>query len=232
MNVPTPRDLRRHLARHNGQALVAATASGIGAALLWGLLGLAAYWFTLLGATIERGTDPERSLEIFDAHDLVGPRFWPALGLSAVALLVLALAARRWRWGNWLRDSQFYLFWVVLEVLLLAPNVLLATWGNLRALVWLGARDRRLAWTLLQATGVHQWTGEPLALAGAAAEIGATERSLPGLNRALFALQLTGLVTLRERTGEGWLLTLAGEEARALCGWPATEEPAPSVEET
>ena len=150
VNAPNPRALRRHLARHSVNALVAAMASGIGAALLWGMLGLAAYWFALLGTTIERGTDPERSLEIFDAHDLVGPRFWPALGLGAVALLGLALAARRWRWGNWLRDSQFYLFWVVLEILLLAPNILLATWGNLRALVWLNPGDWRLACALWQ----------------------------------------------------------------------------------
>ncbi len=231
MPPPTPRALRQHFARHNARALGLAAASGAGAALLWGLLGLGAYWFTLLAATIARGTDPERSLEIFDAHDLVGPRFWPALAGSAAALVILALVARRGRWGDRLRDGRFYVFWGVLEVLLLAPNVLLAAWGNLRALVWVPAGDRHLAWALLQAVGAHQRAGDPLTLAGVAAEVGAAGPSRPSLNRALFALQLTGLVTLGEQTAGGWLLTLAGEEARALCGWPAARTETAEKEE-
>lgn len=217
--VAGPLALRRHLARHNAAALGMAVASGIGAALLGGLLVAGIYWFTLLGITIRRGMDAARAAEIFDGRDLVGPRFWPGVGVGAAALLVLALAARRGHWEERLRESPFYPFWALVEMLLLAPQLLLAAWGNLRALVWLGAAERRWAWALLQAVGKHERAGAPLALAAAAAELDATERSLAAVNRALFALQLTGLVTLREgRAGEGWRLTLSGEQARALCG--------------
>ena len=219
----SPRALWRHLAWHNVQALGMAVAAGMAAALLWGLLVLVAYWFTLLGATIERGMDAERSMQIFDARDLVGPRFWPGLGIGAAGLLGLALIARRGQWTERMRESRFYLCWAVVELMLIPSNLLLAAWGNLRALVWLSGRERRLAWALLQAVGARDRAGSSLPLTGAAAEIGATGPLVPRLDLALFVLQITGLVSLHEQTGEGWLLSLASPEARALCRRPTED---------
>ena len=224
--TPSPRALRWHLARHNALALGLAAASAVGATLLWGSLVLGTYWFTLLGATISRGMDAGRAMEIFDARDLVGTHFWPGLGVGAAGLLLLGVAVRRGRWAERLREGRFSLLWLPVEILLLAPGALFAVWGNLRALVWLGAGDRALAWALLQAVGKHERRGVPLTLRAAAAEVGATARSLPALQRACFALQLAGLIELRAGTGEGWRLTLAGAEARALCAWSPGGSPA------
>lgn len=212
--LPMPA-LRRHLARHNARALGLAAGALVGAALLWGGLGFTAYWLALLGATIRRGTDPERFTEVYDARDLVGPGFAAALAAGALGLLGLAVLGRRRGWSDALRERRFHLFWIVAELLLLAPNLTLAIWGNLRAVVWLRGRELTLAWHLLQAVGEHETRGERLPLARAGAELDArdTER---GLDRALFALQLAELVSLRSDPDEGWFLTLAGEQARAL----------------
>lgn len=209
------RALRRHLARHNAQALGLATGALGGAALAWGALGFTAYWLALLATTIQRSTDPERFTEVYDARELVGPRFAAALTVGALGLLGLAMLGRRQGWSDALRERRFYLFWTVAELLLLAPNLTLAIWGNLRAVAWLRRRELTLAWRLLRAVGEHERRGERLALAGAGAASGArdTER---GLSRALFALQLAELVNLGGDPDEGWFLTLAGEQARTL----------------
>ena len=140
--------------------------------------------------------------------NLVDPQFpwWFAFG-AVVYLLAAALLRRFFRLER-LREARLYLFWVLLELFMAVPSVTFSIWGNLRAVTSLRRQESVEAWRLLQ--WMNRENGR-LSLTSLRSGI-EDERTL---NRILFALQIIGLVGVRENT-QGWFLHLQGQDVRAL----------------
>ena len=201
------RGLRRYFRRHNLQAFTLAMFSLVASAILWALIYVFIYWFSLVAATLARSFNPATLLEI-ESPDLVGPYFPLYFGAGAVLSLVIALwVRRRWR-PERLRERRFYLLWILTELLLSVPNATLAVWGNFSAMTRLRRRDAQAAVHLLQSL---EGSRGGLSLGSLGVEI-EDEKTL---GRVLFSLQLAGLVTVRERQ-RGWFLCLQRPEILAL----------------
>ncbi len=201
------RGLRLYFRRHNIQAFILAVFSLVTSVVLWGLIYVFVYWFALVGATLSRSFNPQTLLEI-NQPDLVGRDF--PLYFAGGALLSLGLAGviRRYFRPERLRDARFYLLWIVAELLLAVPNATFAVWGNFSAITRLRRRDALAAAQLLES--IDRSDGG-LSLGTVPVEI-EDEKTL---QRVLFALQLVGLIGLRERE-RGWFLCLEKPGTLAL----------------
>ena len=206
------RALRLYVQRHNRQALLLALCSLAASALLWAIIYIFVYWFSLVAMTVSRGTDPETFNEI-NRPDLVSAYFPLWFGAGASVMLIIAGALRRRVRVERLREAQWYALWVLAELFLAVPNVTFSIWGNLMALCRLRKQEAVEAWRLLRRMNE---AGGRLSLSSLRTEI-EDERTL---HRVVFALQLVGLVGVREYT-KGWFLCLQNRDALALIGQTA-----------
>ena len=217
-DVPTEeeqrtRALRRYVARHNQQALLLAFCSLAAAVVLWGIIYVFVYWFSLVAMTISRGTNVDTINEI-NRPDLVSVYFpwWFAAG--AMVTLVIAWALRRHLRVERLREARWYALWVLAELFLAVPNVTFSIWGNLMALCRLPRQEAVEAWRLLRRMNE---AGGRLSMVSLRTEI-EDERTL---GRVVFILQLVGLVGVREYA-HGWFLCLQSRDALVLLGQAAS----------
>ncbi len=201
------RPLRRYLGQHNRQALLLAFFSLTAAVLLWGGTYFFVYWFFLFTVTIIEGFNPD-TLGQITQRNLVSDSYpmWFAVGVVAY-LIVAAIIRRRYK-PEKIREARFYVLWVLLELFMAVPNVTFSIWGNLRAITKLRKHDLAEAWRLL--LRMSQEDGR-LSLTSLRLEID-DERTLC---RVVFALQIIGLVGMRE-SERGWFLYLQGQEVRTL----------------
>ena len=203
-----PRALRRYFAEHNLQALLLAFFSLFASALLWALIYLFVYWFALVGVTVSRSMNLD-TLDQINQPDLVGRYFSVEFVAGAALVLIGAALVRRWRLRvETLRDSRHYFFWLVAELLMAVPNVTFSIWGNLAAVTRLRRHEAAEAWKLLQR--IHEEGGR-LSLSGLRREI----ENENTLQHVVFALQIVGLVSVREYT-QGWFLCLHNRNAFRL----------------
>ena len=203
-----PQALRRYFAEHNRQALLLAFFSLVASAVLWALIYLFIYWFALVGVTVTRSFDVN-TIDQINRPDLLGRYFsWEFLGGAAVALLAAAMVRRRRMRVEKLREARHYFLWIVAELLMAVPNVTFSIWGNLAAVTRLRRHEAADAWKLLQR--IHEGGGR-LSLSGLRQEIDDEAT----LQHVVFALQLVGLVSVREYT-QGWFLCLQNRDAFAL----------------
>ena len=207
------RALRRYVKRHNQQALLLALCSLAAAAVLWGIIYLFAYWFSLVTMTISRGTSVETINEI-NRPDLVSVYFplWFAVGASS--MLIVAGVLRRHLRVERLREARWYALWVLAELFMAVPNVTFSIWGNLMALCRLRRQEAVEAWRLLRRMNE---AGGRLSMSSLRMEI-EDERTL---YRVVFVLQLVGLVGVREYS-RGWFLCLQSRDALTLLGQTAS----------
>jgi hypothetical protein len=209
------RGLRRYFHRHNIQAFTLAVFSLVASAILWALIYIFIYWFSLVAATLARSFNPNTLLEI-NSPDLVGRNFPLYFAAGALLSLVIARLVRyRWR-PERLRERRFYLLWILAELFLSVPNATLAVWGNFSAITRLRRRDAQAAVHLLESLEGSQ---EGLSLGSLRVEI-EDEKTL---GRVLFSLQLAGLVTVREKQ-RGWFLCLQKPETLAWLAGPASKK--------
>ncbi len=204
--------LRRYVARHNQQALLLALCSLAAAAVLWGIIYVFVYWFSLVAMTISRGTNVETVNDI-NRTDLVSVYFPVWFGAGALLMLGVAWALRQRVRVEKLREARWYGLWVLAELFLAVPNVTFSIWGNLMALCRLRRQEAVEAWRLLRRMNE---AGGRLSMASLRTEI-EDERTL---SRVVFVLQLVGLVGVREYT-HGWFLCLQSRDALALLGQAA-----------
>ena len=212
-----PPALRRYFARHNQQAILLALFSLVAAAVLWGLVYVFVYWFALVAVTVARSFNPATLVQVSDPN-LLGPFFVPGFAGAVVLWLAAAVMVRRHVRLERLREQRHYFIWVAIELMMAVPNVTFAVFGNLSAITRLRRKDAIRAWRLLermQAEGGH------LDIASLRLEIDDEK----ALNRVLFALQLVGLIGLREKE-KGWYLVLRHPEILA----PDRERPATVAE--
>ena len=201
------RPLRRYIGRHNRQALLLAFFSLVAAVILWGLVYLFIFWFTLFTVTIAKSFDPATLTQVTDP-DLVSHRF--PLWFAGGAFIYLGAAAliRRYCRVDRLREARLYLLWVGLELFMSVPNVTFSVWGNLQAITSLRKHESAEAWRLLhqmkQEQGRLNLTSLPLVI-----------DDDDTLNKVLFTLQIIGLVGLRENS-RGWSLYLQGQDVQRL----------------
>ena len=203
------RPLRRYVGQHNRQAVLLAFFSLVAAVILWAVVYGFAYWFVLFTVTIVKSFDPRTMSQVTDVN-LVDPRFplWFAAG--SIGYLLLAASIRRFFRVERAREAGLYLVWVVLELFLAVPNVTFSIWGNLQAITSLRKHEFIEAWHLLQKMNQEQGR---LSMASLRQVID-DEKTL---NRILFALQIIGLVGVRENS-QGWFLYLQGQDVRTLLG--------------
>ena len=204
---PTSRELQRFVARHNRQALLLAFFSLVGAGVLWGILYLGTYWFTLVTVTLKWSFNPETLPEI-TRRNIVGPDFLPRFLLGAFGALCLGAFFRKHVRLERLREQRHYFVWVLAELFMTVPNITFSIWGNLRAVCRLRRDEAEQAWNLLQRI---EDLGGRMSMASLPLEI-QDEKSL---SRILFVLQIVGLVGVREKT-EGWFLYLQDRHALVL----------------
>ena len=195
----TSRQLRRFITRHNRQALLLAFFSLAGSVLLWGMLYLGLYWFTLVAVTVGRSMNPKTIAEITQ-RDLVGADFLPHFLIGAVLVLVAGAVIRKKVSMESLREQRHYFLWVLIELFMAVPNITFSVWGNLSAMCRLRRGEIEQAWGLLRSM---EAAGGRMSMASLPLEI-QDERTL---GRVVFALQVVGLVGVREKT-EGWFLYL------------------------
>ena len=207
------RALLRYVTRHNQQALLLAFCSLLAAAVLWGIIYLFAYWFSLVAMTISRATNLE-TLDEINRRDLVSADFplWFAAGASAT-LAVAWVLRKRWKVER-LREARWYALWVLAELFMAVPNVTFSIWGNLMALCRLRRQEAAEAWRLLRRMNE---AGGRLSMSSLRSEF-EDDRTL---TRVVFALQLVGLVGVREYA-HGWFLCLQSRDALVLLGQPAS----------
>ena len=182
------------------------------AVVLWGIIYVFVYWFSLVAMTISRGTSVDTVNDI-NRPDLVSVYFPLWFGAGALAVLMAAWVLRRRVRVERLREARWYGLWVLAELFLAVPNVTFSIWGNLMALCRLRRQEAVEAWRLLRRMNE---AGGRLSLSSLRMEI-EDERTL---NRVIFVLQLVGLVGVREYT-HGWFLCLQSRDALALLGQPA-----------
>lgn len=203
-----PNALRRYFAQHNRQALILAIFSLVASAVLWGLIYLFVYWFALVGVTVSRSLDTD-TLDQINQPELLGHYFLQEFVVGAMVALVIAAFVRRRRLRvEKLREARHYLLWLVAELLMAVPNVTFSIWGNLAAVTRLRRHEAADAWKLLQR--IHEQGGK-LSLTGLRQEID-NEKTL---QRVVYALQLVGLVSVREYA-HGWFLCLQDRDAFTL----------------
>lgn len=201
------RPLRRFLGRHNRQALLLACISLVAALLLWGVVYGFSYWFVLVAYTLKKGLSMEPVPQFADIRE-VNLRFPWCFALGAVVYLGIAATLRRLYRPEKIREAGMYFFWVMLELFMVVPNVTFSVWGNLRAMTRLGKIEIVEAWYLLHRMNAQQGK---LSLNSLPLEI-EDEKTMW---RVVFALQIMGLVGMRENS-QGWFLYLQGKEAHAL----------------
>ena len=198
------RALRRHVARHNWQALMLATASLALAVFLWAVIYVLINWLSLLVVTVQRSFTPGRLLEITDPQ-LLGPYFPLWFGLGALAMLLLAAGLQRRVKSADLRDRRMFVLWALYELFAAVPNVTFSFWGNLRAMVRLRRGEALAAWRVLERINA---LGGRLLLANVAVAI-EDQAALP---RVLTLLQVVELLGVRENE-DGWFYYLQNREA-------------------
>ena len=199
--------LHSYFLRHNVQALALALFSLVASAILWALVYIFVYWFSLVGATLSRSFNPATLLEI-DDPDLAGRHFTLYFAGAAALLLVIAGLTRKYLRPERLLKARFYVLWIVAELLLAVPNATFAVWGNLHAITRLRRHDAVAAAQLLRE--IERSDGG-LSLG----RIGVDFDDKQALHRVLFALQLVGLVGLREKE-RGWFLCLEEQGMHTL----------------
>ena len=203
-----PNALRRYFAQHNRQALILAFFSLAASALLWAMIYVMVYWFALVGITVSRSMDL-KTIDQINRPDIVGQHFtWEFTAGALVCLSVAAFVRHRRLRTEGLREARHYFLWIAAELLMSVPNVTFSIWGNLAAVTRLRRRDAAEAWKLLQR--IHQEGGR-LSLTGLRQEI-EDEKTL---QHVVFALQLVGLVSVREYA-QGWFLCLQNRDAYKL----------------
>ena len=202
------RPLRQYIGRHNRQALLLAFFSLVAAAILWGAVYLFTYWFTLVGVTIVKGFDPHTLNQVTDPG-LISPLFPAWFAVGGVVYLGVAAVIRRFCRLEGVREARLYVIWVLLELFMAVPGVTFAVWGNLQALTSLRKEESAEAWRLLHR--INREDGRRLSLTSLRLVIDDETT----LNRVLFALQIIGLVGMREYT-QGWFLCLQGQDVRKL----------------
>ena len=203
-----PHALRRYFAQHNWQALMLAVFALFASAVLWSLIYLFVYWFALVGVTLSRSFDLE-TIDQINQPELLGHYFTQEFAAGALlALGVAALVRRRRLRVEKLREARHYFLWIIAELLMAVPNVTFSIWGNLAALTRLRRHEAADAWKLLQR--IHEQGGR-LSLMGLRQEID-NEKTL---QHVVFALQLVGLVSVREYA-QGWFLCLQNRDAFQL----------------
>ncbi len=201
------RQLRRFIARHNQQAFLLAFFSLLGAAFTWAVLYLGLYWFTLVGITIGRSLNPA-TLPDITRRNLVSPNFLPGFGVGAAAVLGVAAFLRGRVRLEELRERRNYFLWIAAELFMAVPNITFSIWGNLSAVCRLRRGEIELASGLLRRM---EDEGGRLTMASLPLEI----QDEKALGRVVFALQLVGLVGVREKP-EGWYLYLENRNALVL----------------
>ena len=201
------RPLRLYLGRHNRQALLLAFFSLVAATVLWAAVYAFVYWCVLFTVTIVKSFDPETMSQVTDPN-LVDPNFplWFAGG--SVIYLLVAASIRRFFRVERVREARLYLLWVLLELFMAIPNVTFSIWGNLQAITSLRRHESSEAWRLLQRMNHEQGRVSLTSLRLVIED----EKTL---NKILFALQIIGLVSVRENT-RGWFLYLQGQDVRKL----------------
>lgn len=204
---PTSRELRRFVARHNRQALLLAFFSLLGAAVLWGIIYLGTYWFTLVAMTLRWSFNPATLPEI-TRRNIIGPDFLPHFLIGAAIALVSGAVFRKHVRLESLREHRHYFLWVLAELLMTVPNVTFSIWGNLSAICRLRRVEAEQAWRLLQRI---EDEGGRMSMASLPLEI----QDEKMLGHILFVLQIVGLVGVREKT-EGWFLYLQNRQALVL----------------
>ena len=210
-NAVTPyvaaRPLRRFLGRHNRQALLLSFFSLVAAVLLWGAVYGFAYWFTLVTFTVSKSFNVVTMAQINDASP-VTVHFPLYFAAGAAVYLGVAAAIRRIYHPEKVREARMYFLWVLLELFMAVPNVTFSIWGNFRAITKLGRAEVVEAWRLLNRLNEHEGR---LSLNSLPLEI----EDVRTLNRVVFALQIIGVVGIRENS-QGWFLYLQGNEVRSL----------------
>ena len=202
------RFLRRYFVQHNRQAVLLAFFSLVASAILWGMIYLFVYWFALVGVTVSRSFDL-KTIDQINRPDLLGQYFpWEFVAGALVALLLAALVRRHRLRVERLRDARLYFFWMIAELLLAVPNVTFSIWGNLAAVTRLRRHEANEAWQLLQHL---QQQGGRVSLSGLRQEI----QNEKTLQHIVYALQIVGLVSVREYT-QGWFLCLQGRDVQTL----------------
>lgn len=200
------RALRRHVRRHNGQALMLAVFALVLAAILWGVVYLLVFWFALVIVTLSLSFDPNTLLKV-NNDQLLGPYFPWKFMAGALVMLALAGFLRRRINATRLREMRWYILWIAFELFMALPNITFSVWGNLRAVVRLRRGEALAAWRLLEHI---RRLGGRLAVAHVAREI-EDQETLPHL---LVALQIAELLGVRENE-DGWFYYLQNQEALA-----------------
>lgn len=198
------RAVRRHVRRHNWQALVLAVFALVLATILWGALYALVYWFALVIATLTLSFNPNTLVQITNER-LLGSYFPLQFTGAALAALAIAGFLKRRINPNRLRERRFYLLWIAFELFMTIPNVTFSVWGNLRAIVRLRRGEALSAWRFLEHI---RRLGGRLALINIASEI-EDQETLPHL---LVVLQISELLGVRENE-DGWFYYLQNPEA-------------------
>ena len=201
------RPLRQYIRRHNRQALLLAFFSLVAAIILWGAVYLFIYWFTLVGVTIVKGFDPHTLNQVTDPG-LISPLFPAWFAVGGVVYMGVAAIIRRFCRMERVREARLYLLWVLLELFMAVPSVTFSIWGNLQALTSLRKEESAEAWRLL-----NRINREDGRLSLTSLRLVIDDETI--LHRVLFALQIIGLVGMREYT-HGWFVCLQGQDVKKL----------------
>lgn len=200
------RAVRRHVRRHNWQALMLSVFAFVAAAILWGVVYLIVYWFALVIATLSLSFNPKTLVEVTNTR-LLGPYYPLEFIGGAVVVMMLAMFFRRRINPNRLRERRLYVLWIAFELFMAIPNVTFSVWGNLRAIVRLRRGEALAAWRFLEHV---RGLGGRLALVNIASEI-EDQETLPHL---LVLLQVAELLGVRENE-DGWFYYLQNTDALA-----------------
>ncbi len=218
LEVPSEEELQsraliRYVKRHNRQALLLAFCSLAATAVLWGIIYVFVYWFCLVTMTVSRGSNVDTINDI-NRPDLVSSYFPLWFGAGALVALAVAWVLRQRVKTERLREAQWYALWMLLELFMAVPNVTFSIWGNLMALCRLRRQEAVAAWRLLRRMNE---AGGRLRMSSLRSEF-EDDRTF---SRVVFALQLVGLVGVREYT-HGWFLCLQSRDALVLLGQTAS----------
>lgn len=178
---------------HNQQAIGLALLCVSGALVLWSAAYLVLWGLALVAVSAWYGLKAE-----------VPSGF--AHGFAALAVLTLAIASVRR--GRPPMDSPGGLRHGVADLALAPARLSWSALDNLRAVCRLGPPEQAAAWEL--ASAIREAGRLELAA------LPTVVPDQPSRERAMMALQLAGLVSLRPGV-EGWIAVLANDEARMIC---------------